>query len=144
MVWWEWLGLAWLGLGIGLLMIAEISARRADLTLFCRADDWPVSLGAALMVILGAPFAALYLLYCCSSIRLPRRLLLWLRIEPPPFVGTRCGTPLIGATAARRRATLAAWEAHELTYINWVKAHPRPKPEWVKRMRRLIEMREGP
>jgi hypothetical protein len=142
MVWWQWLGLAWLALGIGLLMIAEISARRGDSTLFFRVHDWPVSMGAALTVVLGAPLVVLCLLYTCSPLRLPRRVLLWLQIEPPPFVGTRCGTPLIGASPERWKETLAAWEAHEAVYINWVRAHPRPKRKWVEQMEYLIERRQ--
>ena len=70
------------------------------------------------------------------------RVMLWLRIEQPPFVGTRCGTPLIGATPEQWRKTIAAWEVHEAAYINWVKGHPNPKKEWVERMERLINLRK--
>ena len=72
-----------------------------------------------------------------------RQLLLWLRIEQPPFVGTRCGTPLMGTPPEQWRKTIAAWEAHEATYIDWVKTHPRPRKEWLERMERLIELRRG-
>ena len=64
---------------------------------------------------------------------------LWLRIEQPPYVGIRCGTPLIGASPEAVKTTFAAWKAHEQRYIDWVKAHPNPKPEWVAEMERLIE-----
>jgi hypothetical protein len=147
MVWWQWLGFAWLMLGIGVLIVAELSARRGNSTLFFSAHDWPVSIGAGLVVVLGAPLAVPYILYICGhreseAMRLPCRLMLWLQIEQPPFVGTRCGTPLIGATPEQWRSAVSAWEAHEATHINWVKAHPRPKREWVECMDHLIKMRE--
>lgn len=76
------------------------------------------------------------------AVALLRWLSLWLRIEQPPFVGTRCGTPLIGKSPEHVRKTVAAWEDHEAAYIKWVKAHPRPKREWVERMDRLTKLRE--
>src|ERR1700761_4265092 len=97
MTWWQWLGLLWLMLGIWLLVVAQISARRTNSTLFLSAHDWPVSVGAGLiMVVLGAPLVVFFILCLCIPMRLRRRLMLWLQIEQPPFVGIRCGTPLIG------------------------------------------------
>jgi hypothetical protein len=65
------------------------------------------------------------------------RLKLWLQIEQPPYLGTRCGTPLIGANAEQLRATFVGWRAYEMRYVEWVEAHPRPKAEWVRVARRI-------
>lgn len=60
-----------------------------------------------------------------------KRLLLWLRIAPPPKRYFRCGTPLIGAPPDVCERILRQWREEDARYVTWVLAHPRPKKEWL-------------
>ena len=60
--------------------------------------------------------------------------------EPPPLP-YRCGTMLMRAGADTRRRMNQAWDDDEHAFIDWVHAHPNPKPEWVEQVERLIRGR---
>lgn len=47
----------------------------------------------------------------------------------PPWLPTRCGTILMRADAETRRKVAQGWDDDEQRYIDWVQAHPDPKPE---------------
>jgi hypothetical protein len=66
-----------------------------------------------------------------------KRLMLWLRIVPPPRRYFRCGTPLILAEPEARERILRQWREEDEHYVAWVEAHPRPKKEWLERARRI-------
>ena len=64
-----------------------------------------------------------------------KRLLLWLRILPPPKRYFRCGTPLIGAPPDVCERIEQRWREEDAHYVAWVDAHPRPKKEWLEIVR---------
>lgn len=67
MVWWQWLGICWVALGLGIIIVAELAAHRTGSTALISANDWPASIGACLAVTIGAPLVAIYVLCICSQ-----------------------------------------------------------------------------
>ena len=53
------------------------------------------------------------------------------RDEQPPRIPFRCGTLPLAIE------TVEAWERQEREYIEWVHAHPAPRPEWISVARQL-------
>jgi hypothetical protein len=63
MVWWQWLGVAWVTLGGGIIIGAEIAALLHGSTALISSNDWPVSILACLAVTIGWPLLVLYVFF---------------------------------------------------------------------------------
>jgi len=57
---------------------------------------------------------------------------------PLPY---RCRTMLHGLTADEASAMSFAWEEQEQAFIDWVRAHPTPRLEWLQSVKRLTRRR---
>ena len=66
-----------------------------------------------------------------------RRLMLWLRIVPPPEQYFRCGWAYLQCSAEGQKRLAEQWDEEDERYAAWVEAHPRPKMEWVEQARRI-------
>ncbi len=57
-----------------------------------------------------------------------------------PLLPYRCGTMLSTMTPEQREKSHAAIRRQEQRYVDWVRAHPTPRLEWLKVARQIKEM----
>ena len=60
--------------------------------------------------------------------------------DNPPVLPFRCATVLAKMTPEAKERYWQATLRMEREYVDWVRSHPDPSPEWLRRAKRIEEM----